>query len=110
MVDETVASKVGRIYFSAWSKKLLTGYNKVSLVWVIVLGPTGEVAYCDSEEKTIAKFPGWMTQKKMRGAVRAHVLLQGKDYGYDFTFSHKDVIARYNEKYEDVLQEAKNCS
>jgi hypothetical protein len=74
-----VANTAARVYFSAWTKKNIKSYNKVMIKRLLVLGPDGAILLYTDEEKTIAKFPGRMSLKKMKEAVKAYVELELRD-------------------------------
>ena len=110
MPTERAAKGAAIVYFSAWTKKNLLSYNKVMIQRLVVLSPKGSIVYYDDEEKTIAIFPGRMSQKKMREAVKAHVELQLNDLEPDLSFPLENVVTRDKGEIEGLFARARKST
>ncbi len=64
------------VYFWAWAKKTIQSCDKVMIYRILVIDPAGKVVMEDDDEKTIAVFPGRMTKKAMREAVKSFAIMQ----------------------------------
>ncbi|MDE1852146.1 MAG: hypothetical protein KGI38_00145 [Thaumarchaeota archaeon] len=91
------------VYFWAWSKKTIQNCNKVSAVRVLVLDPHGEIALDDDQEKTIAKFPGRLTARKMRESVRSFVQYELRSKEPDLRIPLRNVVPRSPEEIDGIL-------
>jgi hypothetical protein len=91
------------VYFWAWSKKTIQNCNKVSAIRMLVLDPYGEIALDDDEEKTVAIFPGRMTSRRMREAVRSFAEFELRRKNPDLKIPLRNVVPRSPEEIDKIL-------
>jgi len=95
------------VYFWAWSKKTIDNCNKVMAIRVLALDPQGNLLLDDDEEKTIARFPGRMSRRKMKGAVQSFVELELRGREPNLRIPLENVVARRPEDIDRILGKAR---
>ena len=95
------------VYASVWSKKTMRG-NKVMIMRLLVVSPTGSVIYEDSDEKTVGYYPGRKSENKIKDLVKGHAeySLTGIDITTDIPLAN--ITLKDRVEIEEILSRTKS--